>query len=103
MKCLKEDCRHYAGTFESGCFLMDNTVVCEDYDSLKAKKDAGSKVPCSGGLSCAWIDVKERLPEEGQIALWWNEDIRMIEFGSAGSFNGENVPYWMPLPDPPAR
>ena len=77
------------------------TGLCKD--CFNAKKDAVAKLQCSDGLSCAWIDVKERLPEEGQIALWWNEDIRMIEFGSAGSFNGENVPYWLPLPDPPAR
>jgi hypothetical protein len=76
---------------------------CGRYDGHKpnCKKKNVSAVASNVGLSCVWVNVKERLPEPGQIVLWWNDDYRMIEFGSSGSFNGENVTYWMPLPEPP--
>ena len=48
-----------------------------------------------------WIRIKDKIPLAGQIVLWWNADIRMVEFGSSGSFNGENVTHWMPLPQRP--
>ena len=69
--------------------------------TLKTNKAPVAEVPCSNVLSGVWISVKTRLPDAGEIVLWWNDDVRMIEFGSAGSFNGENVTYWMPLPEQP--
>ena len=69
--------------------------------NLNTDKEPVTEVPCSAGLSCAWVNVKERLPEAGHIVLWWNADHRMIDFGSSGSFKDENVTHWMPLPEPP--
>jgi len=60
-----------------------------------------------------WINVKERLPEEGDyLAYWWNPADRLHEFRVAGLFRGDwyinnNGPHrnlithWQPLPAPP--
>ena len=98
--CDFTDCEKW-NELDCSQFRADIFLKPTCYRPLIGKTDDGATVPCSVGLSCVWISVKERLPEAGQIVLWWNDDVRMIEFGSAGSFNGENVTYWMPLPEPP--
>jgi hypothetical protein len=62
---------------------------------------AESKSAPAPGLSCAWIDVTEKLPETHQIVLLWNADSEMVELGTYNSFKGELITHWMPLPEPP--
>ena len=60
MECTKKDCRHYAGTFKSKCFLMDDIMDCDDYYPLKTNKEPVAEVPCSVGL-CAGPFTEEDL------------------------------------------
>lgn len=56
-----------------------------------------------------WISVKDRLPEDGEYVLTYNEDDIGYEIGMryyikgafiAGCVN-RDVTHWMPLPEPP--
>ena len=62
----------------------------------------------SGG-SLAWIPVTERLPEEGERVLAWDNGFKeseMATYYARDGWGGEviaslNVTHWMPLPAPP--
>lgn len=60
-----------------------------------------------------WIDVKDQLPEDGQIVVvfdpynhptvWpakWNQVGRTFD-SNGGWFNKDEITHWMPLPPPP--
>ena len=56
-----------------------------------------------------WIDVKDKLPPDGEDVLCWYEYWRYgIGYQYGGNWGGEvtngrnaKVLYWMPLPNPP--
>lgn len=60
-----------------------------------------------------WISVEDRLPEESQLVLTWNqEDVKVDVYAWIGDYygigfmkdlmqEGFKVTHWMPLPDPP--
>ena len=60
-----------------------------------------------------WISVKDRLPDDGQLVLTWNqEDVNVDVYAWIGDYygigfmkdlmtEGFKVTHWMALPDPP--
>ena len=54
-----------------------------------------------------WINVKDRLPEEGKYVLVWESqgfaycEKLICGIWNIGANNGAIITHWMPLPEPP--
>jgi hypothetical protein len=91
---------------QEGCTILSHRIM----DDLK-------KAGCEHAAP-KWVDVKERLPEDGQQVLAWEKGGRCVtaiwkEHNPVGSFlaysyfteeleEAEEITHWMPLPSPPS-
>ena len=95
--------------------LIDIVEYYADFLDLERKEDIVDRImellATDNNVGDKWISVKDRLPENGQYAVLFDEKERYMGMGEfRGTFwydsnhqkcGLDEVTHWMPLPEPP--